>query len=164
MHRDEQFSVEGAREAAERGELRAWVTSFLASPGSDNAMLAAELCERLDHWVGPVQLPLSRMQRLAGPPEDPVLQPVDEDFWDGRVDDMTERIDDDWEPAPVIVSSRNGELALEDGNHRLESLRRAGREEAWAVVGFENQADRVAFEEIYGRANGGHRGRAAGPD
>jgi hypothetical protein len=142
MTDDDEFSVQAAREATERGELRAWVTRFLASPGSDNAPLAAELAERLEHWVGPVLLPLSRMRRLAGPPEDPVLCPVDDDYWDDRVDDMAERIEgDDWEPAPVIVVYRNGEFELEDGNHRLESLRRTGRREAWAIVGFEDEAD-----------------------
>jgi hypothetical protein len=146
MSDEEQYTVETAREAAGRGQLRAWVTGFLASPGSDNAPLAAELAERLEHWVGPVHLPLSRLRRLAGPPEDPVLCPVDEDYWDDRVDDMEARIEaDDWEPAPVIVVYRKGQLDLEDGNHRLESVRRAGRREAWAVVGFENEADRDAF-------------------
>jgi hypothetical protein len=148
MNDGEQYSVEAAREAAGRGELGAWVTSFLASPGSDNAPLAAGLGERIEHWVGPVQLPLSRIQRLAGPPEDPVLCPVDEDYWDDRVDDMAERIEgDDWEPAPVIIAYRDGQLVLEDGNHRLESLRRGGRHEAWAVVGFDNEDDRAAFDE-----------------
>jgi len=147
MSDDKQYSVEAARAAAERGELGPWVARFLASPGSDNAALAAELSERLEHWIGPVQLPRSRIQRLAGPPEDPVLVPVDDDYWDDRVDDMAERVEgEDWEPAPVIVSYRDGELVLEDGNHRLESLRRAGRHEAWAVVGFQNDADRAAFD------------------
>jgi hypothetical protein len=147
MPDDEQYSVEAARRASERGELRAWVSRFLASPGSDNAPLAQDLCERLEHWVGPLQLPLRRIHRLAGPPGDPVLCPVDEDDWDDRVDDMAASIEtDDWEPAPVIVSSRGGQLALEDGNHRVESVRQAGRREVWAVVGFENEAELLAFD------------------
>ena len=148
MSDDDRYSVEAARRAAERGELAGWVTSFLASPGSDNALLAGELGERHEHWIGPVPVPLGRIHRLAGPPEDPVLCPVDDDYWDDRVDEMAERIEGDgWDPAPVIVSYRNGRLVLEDGNHRVESLRRAGQDEVWAVVGFENQADRDAFDE-----------------
>jgi hypothetical protein len=148
MSDDEEYSVQAARESADRGELGEWVSRFLASPGSDNAPLGAELCQRLDHWVGPLQLPLRRLQRLAGPPGDPVLYPVDDDYWDDRVDDMAERIvEEGWEPAPLIVSSHDGQLVVEDGNHRVESLRRAGRREAWAVVGFENDVDRDAFAE-----------------
>ena len=142
MGNDDRFSVDAARAAADRGELPAWVSGFLSSPGSDNALLAAELSDRLEYWVGPLELPLSRLQRLAGPPEDPVLCAVDDDYWDDRVDDLADRIDeDDWEPAPIIVAYRDGTLVVEDGNHRLESLRRTGRSKAWAVVGFETEAD-----------------------
>jgi hypothetical protein len=40
MSDDQDYSVESAREAAERDELGEWVARFLASPGSDNAELA----------------------------------------------------------------------------------------------------------------------------
>ena len=139
------YTVETARAAADADDLSTWVSAFLASPGSDNAALAELLSERLQHWVGPLQLPLNRLHRLAGPPDEPVLCPVDEEYWDDRVDDMAERIEGGWEPSPVIVSYRNGQLVLEDGNHRVESLRRAGRRETWAVVGFENDTDRDLF-------------------
>jgi hypothetical protein len=145
---DERFTVDGARTAADDGDLRAWVRDFLASPGSDNPVLGNVLTDQLAWWTGPVRLPLSRLQRLAGPPEDPVLVPVDEDYWDDRVDDMAERISGEgWEPAPVVVSFHDddGSLEVEDGNHRIESLRRAGREETWSVVGF---ATREALERF----------------
>jgi len=139
----EEFSVEAARAAAERGELEAWVRRFLASPGSDNEPLAHDLCERMQVWEGPVRLPIDSLHRLAGPPGDPVLRPLSEDEWDDRVDDMEEQVEDGWEPPPVIVSydRTHDQLVLEDGNHRVESLRRAGREEAWSIVGFERQED-----------------------
>ena len=141
------YSLDAARKAAEGGDLGEWVTRFLASPGSDNEPLAATLAERNQSWTGPVRLPLSQLNRLAGPPEDPVLCPVDDDEWHDRVDDMARRIEEDgWEPTPLIVTYRNDQLVLEDGNHRAESLRRAGREDVWAVVGFENDADRAAFD------------------
>ena len=147
MSNEEQFSVDAARAAAGRGELREWVARFLASPGSDNAPLAAGLTERYEHWIGPVELPRRRIERLAGPPDEPVLCAVDDDFWDERVEDMADRIDeDDWEPAPVIVTLQGGHLVLEDGNHRLEGLRRAGHDKAAAVVGFETAADLAAFD------------------
>src|SRR5438477_12952591 len=65
----DEYSVEAARKASERDELGAWVSRFLVSPGSDNPILAEELSERHRFWIGPVRLPLSRLQRLAGPPE-----------------------------------------------------------------------------------------------
>jgi hypothetical protein len=140
------FSVDDARAAAARDELGAWVAAFLASPGSDNAALAHELTEPPRSWLGPVLVPLHDLHRLAGPPDHPVLCPVDDDYWDDRVDDLEDRIDDGWEPPPLIVTFRDGRLVLEDGNHRVEGLRRAGEGKGWAVIGFEGrgQLDRVA--------------------
>lgn len=140
-----QYSLQGAREAGERDGLAGWVEQFLSSEGSDNPLLGQKLTQQLGWWAGPVQLPLDRLHRLAGPPGHPVECPVDEDYWDDRVGDMAERTKDGWEPPPVVVAYRQGDLALEDGNHRVESLRQAGRTSAWAVVGFERREDRDRF-------------------
>lgn len=146
MSATQQFSVETARSAAERDALGAWVAEFLASPGSDNAPLADKLSKRFPFWLGPVQLPIDRLNRLAGPSDQPVLVPVDdEDWWRDDVEEMKERISGGWEPPPVVVTWKDGQLVVEDGNHRLEGLRRAGVGEAWAVVGFERQEDLAAF-------------------
>lgn len=148
MSDDDEYSVQAARKAAERDELGDWVARFLASPGSDNAPLAEKLAEPPRWWLGPVLVPTNRLERLAGPPDAPVLCPVDEDFWRDDVDDLADRIDDredGWEPPPVIVSHRDGHLALEDGNHRVEGLRRAGRDHAWAVIAFDGPDERDRF-------------------
>jgi hypothetical protein len=131
MSDGQDYTVEDARAAAERDALGEWVAEFLSSPGSDNEELAAGLSERLQWWTGPIRLPLDQLHRLAGPPEDPVLY---------RVDDMERRIrEEGWEPSPVIVSHRGHQLVLEDGNHRVESVRRTGRRDVWAIVGFESR-------------------------
>jgi hypothetical protein len=94
-----------------------------------------------------VQVPVDRLHRLAGPSDDPVLCAVDDDYWRDDVDDLAELIEDDsWEPPPVIVTYRDGRLELEDGNHRVEGLRRAGRDRAWAVIAFDDPAERDRFE------------------
>jgi hypothetical protein len=142
----QRFSLEGARDAAARGDLETWVRRFLASPGSDNAVLGEQLTSQPRWWTGPLRVPIGELHRLAGPPGDPVLCPVDEDYWRDDVEEMAEQIDDDdWEPPPVVVMYRDGRLALEDGNHRVEALRRAGEDEAWAVVGFESSEARDRF-------------------
>ena len=146
MTDDTQHTLDSARLAAEHDELDGWVHGFLCSPGSDNAELAEILHGKVTTWIGPVRLPLDRLVRLAGPPDAPVLCPVDEDFWDDRVSDMEERIEDGWEPPPLLVTFAGDHLYVEDGNHRAESLRQAGRRSAWALIGFESDDDRVAFE------------------
>ena len=139
------YSLESARAAGDRGELAGWVAEFLASPGSDNPALAEGLSAELGWWAGPVRLPIDQLNRLAGPAGDPVLCPVDDNYWDDRVDAMDRLAERGWEPPPVIVAWRCERFVVEDGNHRVESLRRAGKQRAWAVVGFERQEDRDRF-------------------
>jgi hypothetical protein len=146
-----EYSVETARKASERDELGDWVAAFLASPGSDNAALGEKLSDQVDCWLGPVELPISRLHRLAGPPGAPVLCPVDEDYWDDRVDDMEDKVEDGWEPPPVIVTTQGDQLVLEDGNHRVESLRRAGEKTAWAIIGFADSEERDGFAALLGK-------------
>lgn len=145
MSSGHEYSTDAARAAAERNELGDWVARFLRSAGSDNPGLAHLLCEELCCWQGPVQLPIDQLPRLAGPPGAPVLRAVDDDEWRDDVDDLARRIKEGFEPPPVIVSRRHGQLVLEDGNHRVEALRRAGVTQTWAVVGFEDADERDRF-------------------
>jgi hypothetical protein len=148
------FSVDAARQAAERDELGPWVARFLASPGSDNEPLGHALTHPPRTWIGPVRLPIDQLHRLAGPPGEPVLVPVDEDDWREDVDDLEDKVEDGWEPPPLIVTYRNDRLELEDGNHRAEGLRRAGEREAWAVVSFDSADERDRFLERAPQAAG----------
>ena len=145
MSDGEEFSADTARAAAERDELGDWVADFLRSPGSDNAALADQLSEKLRCWLGPVRVPLDQLHRLAGPPGAPVMQEVDDDEWRDDVDDLSQRIQEGLEPVPVIVSRNDDQLVLEDGNHRVEAIRRAGADQAWAVIGFEDPEERDRF-------------------
>jgi hypothetical protein len=127
------FNLRTARAAAERGELAVWVGDFLASPGSGNATLAAALAERELHWAGPVKIELDRLVPLAGPSDDEVC-PIDPDEWEDDVDSMEDALEDGWEPPPLLAELVDGELYLQDGNHRRETLQRAGERDAWVVV------------------------------
>jgi hypothetical protein len=147
MTTEHDFTVAGAQAAAARDTLASWVEQFLASPGSDNAELAEQLAGELHWWAGPVLLPINRMHRLAGPPGEPVLCPVDEDEWDDRPGEIAQRVDEGDELPPVILAARGDQLVLEDGNHRVEGLRQAGHRRAWAIVGFEQERDRDRFCE-----------------
>lgn len=145
MTDDDRYSIDTARVAAARDGLGAWVAKFLASPGSDNAALGEELTNGPRWWLGPVQVPLKLLHRLAGPRGDAVLCPVDEEYWRDDVDDLEQKVRDGWEPPPVIVSYRDGQLVLEDGNHRVESVRRSGARHTWAVIGFDDPEERDRF-------------------
>jgi len=45
----------------------------------------------------------------------------------------------------VVVAYRDGQLVLEDGNHRVEGLRRNGERETWAIIGFADAEERDRF-------------------
>jgi len=147
MSEGEQFTVDSAREAAARDELADWVVRFLGSPGSDNAPLAHALTHPPRTWIGPVRLPLDQLNRLAGPLDHPVVEPVDDDEWRDDVDDLEDMIEQGLELPPMVVTYREDQLHLEDGNHRVEGLRRAGHDEAWSVVSFESPDERDRFLE-----------------
>lgn len=141
----ERYTVETAREAAARDELDAWMARFLASPGSDNEPLGRVLQDRALLWIGPVELAIDQLNRLAGPADHPVVVAVEEDDWRDDVAELGERVEDGWEPPPVVVTYEDGSLQLEDGNHRVEGMRRAGQETAWAVIGFRTVEERDRF-------------------
>ena len=143
--RDDDFTVATARQAAEGDGLAEWVRRFLASPGSDNADLGEQLAAEPLWWAGPVELPIDQLNRLAGPPGEPVIVEVDEDEWRDDVDELADEVAAGFEPPPVVVRHKGGQLVLEDGNHRVEAMRRAGRTTAWGVVGFPDEAQRDDF-------------------
>ncbi len=145
MTDEQDFTVATARQAAERDELAEWVRRFLASPGSDNAPLGEKLATQPLWWAGPLELPIDQLNRLAGPPGEPVIVEVDEEEWRDDVDELADRVADGLEPPPVVATMKDGQLVLEDGNHRVEALRRAGRTSAWGVVGFPDRSGRDAF-------------------
>ena len=147
----ERFTVTTARDAAERGDLAGWVAEFLASPGSDNPELAYGLTHPPRTWIGPIRLRLDQLNRLAGPADHPVLIPVDEDDWRDDVDDLEDKVEEGWEPPPLVVTYRGEQLHLEDGNHRVEGIRRTGEDDAWCVVSFESPDERDGFLERSGR-------------
>lgn len=140
----EAFSLESARAAAAAGHTARWVGELLASPGSDNEMLAAVLAQRELWWVGPVSLAVEDLIRLAGP-EDDALCEIDESDWEADVEAMTESVEQGWEPPPLLVEYQDGRLVLQDGNHRYEALVREGASSAWVLVYFDDPADRDAF-------------------
>ena len=131
---DRRFSLATARIAAEQGRAAEWVGDFLASRGSDTAVLAAALAQERHTWVGPIDVAVADLVPLAGPADEEVLCPVDPVAWEADVESMEQKIEDGWEPPPLLVEYQDGRLLLQDGNHRYEALVRAGASRAWVLV------------------------------
>src|SRR5690606_5868035 len=107
--------------------------------------LGEMLVEEMGCWIGPLEVPLDQLRRLAGPPGAPVMVEVGEDAWRDDVAGLADQVDDGYEPPPVIASWRHDQLRLEDGNHRVEAIRRTGAEQAWTIIGFVDQIDQDHF-------------------
>jgi hypothetical protein len=144
------FSLAGASAAADEGdeEIARWVGDFLASRGSDNAVLAAALAQEPHWWFGPVVLPVARLVRLAGPEDETVCE-VDPEEWEDDVGAMRDSLDEGWQPPPLLVEWRDGALLLQDGNHRFEALARDGEREVWTLVYFPTLRARDDFAARY---------------
>jgi ParB-like nuclease domain len=142
---EEEFSVASAQRAADGDQLAEWVTDFLASPGSSNAELAAALAMRGTIYLGPIRFALDRLTPMAGPDGDDVVVPVAKEDWESDVDDMSDSIEQGWHPPPLLVSHHEGKYFLEDGNHRCETLRRAGKTHAWTILLFADTVERDLF-------------------
>jgi|GEM_PF-76709 Predicted hydrolase (HAD superfamily) len=141
---DERFDLASARRAAARGETALWVGNFLASPGSDNAVLAAALAQQKHWWAGPLSIPVENFERLAGPEADTLCK-VDDEEWGTDIHAMEASIEAGWDPPPLLAEFQDGRLLLQDGNHRYEALVQEGATSAWALVYFDNRPDRDRF-------------------
>jgi hypothetical protein len=142
------FTLAGAQRAAADDELAQWVGAFLASPGSDNAILAAALAQDEHWWLGPLHVFVDDLVRLAGP-EDDALCAVEPEEWEGDVDAMEDSLEEGWQPPPLLAEYQDGRLLLQDGNHRFEALVRAGESQAWTLVYFDDRRDLDAFRSTF---------------
>ncbi len=147
----ERFDLDSARRAAARDQTAIWVGELLASPGSDNAILAAALAQAEHWWIGPVQVPVTDLARLAGP-EDDALVEIDSDEWEADVTAMTESVEDGWEPPPLLAELQAGRLLLQDGNHRYEALVREGAADAWVLIYCASPAERARYLQSEGKS------------
>jgi hypothetical protein len=144
MPDEKRFSLASAFAAQSDDSIAAWVGEFLASRGSDNAALAAGLAQDEHWWLGPLEVPIDDLIRLAGP-EDDALCPIEPDEWNDDVGSMESSIEHGWEPPPLLAQFHEDQLLLQDGNHRYEALVRAGTPTAWVLVWFDDPADRDRY-------------------
>ncbi|MGE5675417.1 MAG: hypothetical protein ACM3XM_16325 [Mycobacterium leprae] len=118
---------------AREGRLEEWVHTFLTHAGNNRPMSdGLRLQERF--WIGPLQLPLERMERCCGP-EPGMEYRMNPDSWEERVGAMVRSMAEGWTPPPLIAQfGADRRLSVRDGNHRHEAVRRAGLSSYWCVI------------------------------
>ena len=74
-----------------------------------------------------------------------MLVPIEPEVWEADVEEMQEKLDEGWEPPPLLAEYQDGRLLLQDGNHRYEALVRAEEQDAWVLVYFDAPEARDVF-------------------
>lgn len=132
---------------ANEGRLEEWIHAFLMSVGR-NEGLSDGLKLQPRYWIGPVLMPLNRMERCCGP--EPTMEYVmDPDHWEQHTGRMVASLEKGWMPPPLIAQyGHEKAFILRDGNHRYHALSRAGREAYWCIVWCDSEEVR---QEALGR-------------
>lgn len=125
---------------ASEGRLEEWVHGFLNSVGK-NVGLSDGLRLQPRYWIGPLVLPLERLERCCGP-ESSMEYVMNEERWDAYTGRMAESLAKGWAPPPVIAQYGDGHFVLRDGNHRHEGLRRAGKKSYWCLIWCDSEEGR----------------------
>ena len=144
------FTVKGARRCAEQGRLEAWIQAYLSTGEDDfHQRLGAWFNRAERFWVGPVEMPLSRLIRRLGPEEAmPWKEPCED--WERRVTSIQRAVAHPGDMPPMIARAVRDEagafqLLLNDGAHRHEALKRLGETTFWVLIWFDSAALRRAF-------------------
>lgn len=134
------FDVVGCIEAANRGRLDDWVGGYLSAGDWANAGLREGLRLQRRYWIGPLLLPLTRLERCCGP-EPGMKYRVPADAWQRKVGDMASNLPGPMGIPPLIVEWRAGALVVCDGSHRHAAMSMAEWDSCWAIVWCNNADD-----------------------
>ncbi|MBT2765887.1 hypothetical protein [Paenibacillus sp. ISL-20] len=99
----------------------------------DNIGLSEGLKNHKRHWVGPIEIELSSLERVVGP-ELHMEYIENEEWWDYNINQICKRIEGGWDMPPLIAENRNGVLSVRDGNHRFGALERLKRDKCHVIV------------------------------
>lgn len=114
-------------------DIRNWTSAYLRGDGQ-NPDLAGGIEAYARHFIGPIDMELSKLHRIAGI-EAGMPYPKDREEWEKKVSEYQSLLTTGSQPPPLIVIDFfDGGLAVADGNRRYESLMRAGFKSYWSIL------------------------------
>jgi hypothetical protein len=135
-----EFTVHGARAASAADQIDEWVHAYLTGSPGANLPMAIGLRLQRRWWIGPVRVPTASLTRICGPePEMPYR--TTPEAWEAKVSAIGVAASDTDSLPPLILEYRGAYLALCDGNHRYEALRRRGDGSVWAFIWCNSEAE-----------------------
>lgn len=136
-------SLSSAGEFSRAGRLEGWVLAYLESEDGHNLPFAQGLRREPRVYLGPLPLPLDRLERCSGPEPDMKFPAQPQDF-ENRVVAMAAFLGAGGELPPVVVNAAGGRFIVNDGSHRVAAYQRLGRKSChailWATLGEESRA------------------------
>jgi hypothetical protein len=156
-----QFAVPVAKQAAENGELDAWIHAYLTSGYWANEELSNGLKLQPRWWHGPLELPLSEVTRCCGPePHMPFRW--DPEVWAARTAQLARSMTDLLAIPPLIAEYCHGTLHLRDGNTRHAVMERKGWSTCWVLIWYNSEAEyRQHLTVLHDHAHQEHISRRA---
>ena len=134
------FDVLSCIDAANCGRLDDWVQRYLGAGRWANPGLRDGLRLQRRYWIGPLRLPLNRLQRCCGP--EPGMEfPVPADKWQRHIAEIASGLVDPMGVPPLIIEWRAGALTVCDDNHRHAAMAAAGWDSCWVIVWCNNADD-----------------------
>lgn len=92
--------------------------------------------------LGPLFIELDKLKRCCGPePEIQFVVPAD--GWENHISYFQSLIRNGWNMPPLIAYNEGNYLLVNDGNHRLEAMRREGIEKCWVIIWESNSAENL---------------------
>lgn len=126
------FTVEEAISFSKEGRIEEWVHLFLNSVG-DNVPFSEGLKLEKRYWTGPLLIKLDKLRRCCGPEPEMEYFNAHED-WESEIGKFQGLIRNGWDMPPLIVQHEGNDLVVNDGNHRLEAMKREGIEKCWVII------------------------------
>jgi Phytanoyl-CoA dioxygenase (PhyH) len=127
------FNVSSCIDAANSRRVDDWVRAYLGAGPWANAGLREGLQHRRRYWIGPLLLPLQRLERCCGP-ESGMEFSVPAVAWHRKVSEIAAGLTASSDLPPLIVEWRDGLLSIRDGNHRYAAMAAAGWSTCWVII------------------------------
>jgi hypothetical protein len=126
-------TVKSAIDFSNSGVLEEWIHLFLRSEG-DNVGFSDGLKLFPRKFAPPTLMDLNQFVRCCGPESDMKWQ-IDEKGFNTKVHGIMDKYrTGTWDMPPLIIGLSDGMYEVNDGNHRIEALKRLKIDKYWVII------------------------------
>jgi hypothetical protein len=116
-----------------------WVHHYLNNEGNNKA-LSKGLKKQKRYWLGPIKISLSKLHRCCGY-ESNMEYTETISKWNRRINSIIKKIDSGWDMPPLIVTYKNKQLSIRDGNHRYDALKKCNKISCRVIIWYDTKKE-----------------------